>query len=109
MVNCGRRNLIFFFVVFYTPKIVSVAALHVLPAYRKMGLGRLVLMSLALVQVRLARSILDKRGPDASPIDDESIMAHADCIDDNYPTMVFMERCGWTRVGNHNWLGVGLK
>lgn len=86
--------------------IVSVAALHVLPAYRKMGLGRLILMTLALAQVRLARSILALRGPDAKVIPSESIMAHADCIDDNYPTMVFMERCGWTRTGIHNWIGL---
>ncbi|KAG0057474.1 hypothetical protein BGZ83_010042 [Gryganskiella cystojenkinii] len=84
----------------------SVAALYVVPAYRKMGLGRLVLMALALAHVRLARSILDSRGPDASPIDSELIVAHADCIDDNHPTIVFMERCGWTPTGYSNWVGL---
>ncbi|GJJ76214.1 hypothetical protein EMPS_08573 [Entomortierella parvispora] len=84
----------------------SVAALHVLPAYRKMGLGRLVLMRLALAHMRLARSILDTLGADAKSISSETLMAHADCIDDNHPTMVFMERCGWTRVGIHNWIGL---
>ncbi|KAF9924340.1 hypothetical protein BGZ67_009335 [Mortierella alpina] len=83
----------------------SIAALHVLPEYRKLGLGRLVLQSLALMHVRLARHILSTKGDDVS-ISRTALYAHADCVDDNIPTMVFMERCGWRRVGTFLWVGV---
>ncbi|CAO3572804.1 unnamed protein product [Mortierella alpina] len=83
----------------------SIAALHVLPEYRKLGLGRLVLQSLGLMHVRLARHILSARNKhDSMPR--TALYAHADCVDDNIPTMVFMERCGWRRVGNFLWVGV---
>ncbi|KAF9114772.1 hypothetical protein BGX27_009893 [Mortierella sp. AM989] len=82
----------------------SIAALHVLPEYRKAGLGRLVLNSLALIHVRLARSILTSfGGKDNDSISPSSLFAHADCVDDNHPTMAFMERCGWSSVGNYLW------
>ncbi|KAF9945003.1 hypothetical protein BGZ70_004141, partial [Mortierella alpina] len=83
----------------------SIAALHVLPEYRKLGLGRLVLQSLALMHVRLARHILSA-GNDHVSVPRTALYAHADCVDDNIPTMVFMERCGWRRVGNFLWVGV---
>ncbi|KAF9273951.1 PSMC3 interacting protein [Mortierella alpina] len=83
----------------------SIAALHVLPEYRKLGLGRLVLQSLALMHVRLARHVLSTRSGDVS-IPRTRLYAHADCVDDNFPTMVFMERCGWRRIGNYLWVNV---
>ena len=86
-------------------KIVSIAALHVLAEYRKLGLGRLVLQSLALMHVRLARQVLSTRSGHVS-IPRTALYAHADCMDYNIPTMVFMERCGWRRVGNYLWVGV---
>ncbi|KAF9132200.1 hypothetical protein BGW39_000635 [Mortierella sp. 14UC] len=84
----------------------SVAALHVLPEYRKTGLGRLVLHGLAMTHVKLAREILDKRGDGSEPISPKTLVAHADCMDYNLATMVFMERCGWHRIGFYLWIGV---
>ncbi|KAF9946746.1 hypothetical protein BGZ72_011168 [Mortierella alpina] len=83
----------------------SIAALHVLAEYRKLGLGRLVLQSLALMHVRLARQVLSSKSGHVS-IPRTALYAHADCMDYNIPTMVFMERCGWRRVGNYLWVGV---
>ncbi|KAF9998840.1 hypothetical protein BGZ80_006890 [Entomortierella chlamydospora] len=85
----------------------SIAALHVLPEYRKAGLGKLILNSLALLHVRLARDALTSSGSkedDAIPA--SSLFAHSDCVEDNLPTMAFMERCGWRRIGNYLWFGV---
>ncbi|KAG0213709.1 hypothetical protein BGX28_003653 [Mortierella sp. GBA30] len=82
----------------------SIAALYVLPEYRKMGLGRLVLQSLALMHVRLARGVVESRMD--APVPSTALYAHADCLDDNTATMVFMERCGWRRVGNFLWVGL---
>ncbi|KAI7820841.1 hypothetical protein BC939DRAFT_218467 [Gamsiella multidivaricata] len=85
----------------------SIAALHVMPEYRKMGLGRLVLNALALVHVRLAHEILTTLGGKSNgDISPSTLYAHADCLEDNLPTMLFMERCGWRRIGNYLWLGM---
>ncbi|KAI8597786.1 hypothetical protein EDD21DRAFT_206550 [Dissophora ornata] len=83
----------------------SIAALHVLPEYRKMGLGRLVLQNIALMHVRLAREVF-AAGSDPEATEHLEIFAHADCLMHNVPTMVFMERCGWHRAGHHLWLGL---
>ncbi|KAK3823626.1 MAG: hypothetical protein J3R72DRAFT_458913 [Linnemannia gamsii] len=84
----------------------SVAALHVLPEHRKSGLGRLILHNLAMMHIRLAREILDTRGDDAEPISPKTLVAHADCMDYNLATIMFMERCGWHRIGYYLWIGV---
>ncbi|KAG0274673.1 hypothetical protein BGZ95_009569 [Linnemannia exigua] len=84
----------------------SVAALHVLPEHRKSGLGRLILHSLAMMHIKLAREILDTRGDDAEPISTKTLVAHADCMDYNLATIMFMERCGWHRIGYYLWIGV---
>ncbi|KAF9329337.1 hypothetical protein BGZ91_000611 [Linnemannia elongata] len=84
----------------------SVAALHVLPEYRKTGLGRLVLHSLAMTHIELAREILATRGDDVEPVSATTLVAHADCMDYNQATMIFMERCGWRRIGFYLWIGV---
>ncbi|KAF8940636.1 hypothetical protein BGZ47_007680 [Haplosporangium gracile] len=84
----------------------SIAALHVLPAYRKAGLGRLILHSLAMTHIKLAREILATRGGDAEPVSASTLVAHADCMDYNLATMIFMERCGWRRIGFYLWIGV---
>ncbi|KAG0018670.1 hypothetical protein BGZ80_006889 [Entomortierella chlamydospora] len=82
----------------------SIAALHVLPEYRKAGLGRLILNSLALFHMRLAREVLASNGNKGEDdISTSSLFAHADCVEGNLPTMAFMERCGWRRVGIYNW------
>ncbi|KAG0070134.1 hypothetical protein BGZ93_002371 [Podila epicladia] len=84
----------------------SIAALHVLPAYRKLGLGRLVLWHLAREHMRLARKALEIGGTSSENIPATALYAHADCLDHNLPTMVFMERCGWHRIGMYNWIGL---
>ncbi|KAG0322052.1 hypothetical protein BGZ97_009104 [Linnemannia gamsii] len=84
----------------------SIAALHVLPEYRKTGLGRLVLHSLAMLHIKLAREILSTLGDDAEPVSATTLVAHADCMDYNQATMIFMERCGWHRIGFYLWIGV---
>ncbi|KAF9925116.1 hypothetical protein FBU30_005075 [Linnemannia zychae] len=84
----------------------SIAALHVLPQYRKMGLGRLIIHSLAMSHIKLARDILAMRGEGAESISSKTLIAHADCLDNNHPTMVFMERCGWKRIGYYLWVSV---
>ncbi|KAG0334386.1 hypothetical protein BG000_008375 [Podila horticola] len=84
----------------------SIAALHVLPAYRKLGLGRLVLWHLAREHMRLARKALEIGGTLSETIPASALYAHADCLDHNLPTMVFMERCGWHRIGMYNWIGL---
>ncbi|KAG0265893.1 hypothetical protein BG011_003818 [Mortierella polycephala] len=84
----------------------AIACLYVLPEYRKLGLGRLVLLSLALIHVRLAREALSANGVDTDSIPTTALYAHADCLNYNQPTMVFMERCGWGRIGNFIWLGL---
>ncbi|KAF9154605.1 hypothetical protein BG015_000440 [Linnemannia schmuckeri] len=84
----------------------SIAALHVLPEYRKTGLGRLILHSLAMTHIKLAREILTTRGDDAEPVSASTLVAHADCMDYNLETMIFMERCGWHRIGFYLWIGV---
>ncbi|KAF9278658.1 hypothetical protein BGZ74_003034 [Mortierella antarctica] len=84
----------------------SIAALHVLPAYRKLGLGRLVLWHLAREHMRLARKALEIGGTLSENIPATALYAHADCLDHNLPTMVFMERCGWHRIGMYNWIGL---
>jgi GNAT superfamily N-acetyltransferase len=86
--------------------LVSIAALHVLPEYRKTGLGRLVLHSLAMLHIKLAREILSTLGDDAEPVSATTLVAHADCMDYNQATMIFMERCGWHRIGFYLWIGV---
>ncbi|KAF9208701.1 hypothetical protein BGZ49_007885 [Haplosporangium sp. Z 27] len=86
---------------------LSIAALHVLPEYRKAGLGKLVLNSLALIHMRLARDIVASHGSNTIPT--SSLFAHADCLEDNLPTMDFMERCGWRRVGNYLWFAMPCK
>ncbi|KAK3809209.1 MAG: hypothetical protein J3Q66DRAFT_443973 [Benniella sp.] len=88
----------------------SIAALHVLPEHRKAGLGRLVLNHLSLMHVRLAREILTTLGgKENTDIPASKLVAHADCLDDNYPTILFMERCGWHRVGFYLWLQLTYK
>lgn len=90
--------------------LVSIAALHVLPEYRKWGLGRLVLNTLALMHVRLAREILTTLGgKDDTQVPASKLIAHADCLDDNLPTQLFMERCGWRPAGIYMWLGLTYK
>ncbi|KAF9183742.1 hypothetical protein BGZ51_006496 [Haplosporangium sp. Z 767] len=84
----------------------AIACLYVLPEYRKLGLGRLVLMTLALTHVRLARETLSAGGVDTNSIPTTALYAHADCLSYNQPTMVFMERCGWSRIANFMWLGL---
>ncbi|KAG0297762.1 hypothetical protein BGZ96_004953 [Linnemannia gamsii] len=84
----------------------SIAALHVLPEYRRTGLGRLVLHSLAMIHIKLAREILATQGDDAEPVSATTLVAHADCMDYNQATMIFMERCGWRRIGFYLWIGV---
>ncbi|KAG0237189.1 hypothetical protein BGX31_003650 [Mortierella sp. GBA43] len=85
-------------------------SLHVLPEYRKAGLGRLVLNILALMHVRLAREILTTLGnKDNADIPASQLVAHADCLVDNIPTLIFMERCGWRRVGFYLWLNLTYK
>ncbi|KAF9585310.1 hypothetical protein BGW38_002949 [Lunasporangiospora selenospora] len=83
----------------------AIAALHVLPEYRSLGLGRLILQRLSLTHVRGARSLLEAhlKGPLDPSI---KFYAHADCLDDNLPTIVFMERCGWHRYGYYFWRSV---
>ncbi|KAF9914098.1 hypothetical protein BX616_008980 [Lobosporangium transversale] len=88
----------------------SIAALHVLPEYRKLSLGRIVLNSLALTHVQLARGMLTSLGgKDSSSIPTSSLYAHADCLDDNIPTMAFMEHAGWHRVGTFIWFDLLYK
>ncbi|KAI1316106.1 hypothetical protein EDD11_010420 [Mortierella claussenii] len=88
----------------------SIAALHVLPEYRKKGLGGLVLDSLALMHVRLAREMLiTLGGQDNDAVSASSLFAHADCMDYNSEAMVFMERNGWRRAGSFLWLGLADK
>ncbi|KAF9108335.1 hypothetical protein BGX29_001612 [Mortierella sp. GBA35] len=84
----------------------SIAALHVLPEYRKTGLGRLILHSLAIKHVQLMREILATQGGDAEAVPPSTLVAHADCLEHNLATMVFMERCGWHRIGYYLWIGV---
>ncbi|KAG9066552.1 hypothetical protein KI688_012460 [Linnemannia hyalina] len=84
----------------------SIAALHVLPEYRMTGLGRLVLHGLAMTHIKLAREILATRGDDAESVSATTLVAHADCMDYNQATMIFMERCGWRRIGLYLWIGV---
>ncbi|KAF9543998.1 hypothetical protein EC957_000267 [Mortierella hygrophila] len=84
----------------------SIAALHVLPEYRKTGLGRLVLHGLAMTHIKLAREILATRGDVAESVSATTLVAHADCMDYNQATMIFMERCGWRRIGFYLWIGV---
>ncbi|KAG0014798.1 hypothetical protein BGZ81_000250 [Podila clonocystis] len=84
----------------------SIAVLHVLPDYRKLGLGRLVLWHLAREHMRLARKALEIGGTLSDNIPSTALYAHADCVDDNLPTTVFMERCGWHRIGMYNWIGL---
>ncbi|KAF9143897.1 hypothetical protein BGX30_014381 [Mortierella sp. GBA39] len=84
----------------------SIAALHVLPEYRKTGLGGLVLHGLAMTHIKLAREILATRGDDAESVSATTLVAHADCMDYNQATMIFMERCGWRRIGFYLWIGV---
>ncbi|KAF9351881.1 hypothetical protein BGX26_010178 [Mortierella sp. AD094] len=82
----------------------SIAALHVLPEYRKAGLGKLILNNLALLHMRLARETLTSDGnKENDAISTSSLFAHADCLEDNLPTMAFMERCGWRRIGKYIW------
>ncbi|KAF9910389.1 hypothetical protein EC991_006654 [Linnemannia zychae] len=90
----------------YDDEYVSIAALHVLPEYRKTGLGRLILHGLAMTHVKLAREILDTKGDGAEHISPKTLVAHADCMDYNLATMVFMKRCGWQRIGFYLWIGV---
>ncbi|KAF9961781.1 hypothetical protein BGZ65_010220 [Modicella reniformis] len=88
----------------------SIAALHVLPAYRSMGLGRLVVNSLALAHVRLAREILTTLGgKNDADVPASKLVAHADCVVENLPTMLFMERCGWHRIGIYLWFELTYK
>lgn len=77
-----------------------------LPEYRKAGLGRLVLHSLAMIHTKLAREILATQGDDAESVSATTLVAHADCMDYNQATMAFMERCGWRRIGYYLWIGV---
>lgn len=77
-----------------------------LPEYRKTGLGRLVLHGLAMTHIKLAREILATRGDDAESVSATTLVAHADCMDYNHATMIFMERCGWRRIGFYLWIGV---
>ncbi|KAF9435271.1 hypothetical protein BGZ76_006589 [Entomortierella beljakovae] len=87
----------------------SIAALHVLPEYRKTGLGKLILNSIALMHTRLARDVLAASGSlENIPAANSELYAHADCVDDNLPTMAFMERCGWHRVGNYLWFEISV-
>ncbi|KAI1315369.1 hypothetical protein EDD11_000928 [Mortierella claussenii] len=83
----------------------SIAALPVLPPYRKMGLGKLVLESIARVHVALAREPLAAAG-DEKVASDLELYAHADCVEHNTRAIAFMKRCGWRPVGNFLWTGV---
>ncbi|KAF9307906.1 hypothetical protein BG003_011875, partial [Podila horticola] len=56
----------------------SIAALHVLPAYRKLGLGRLILWHLAREHMRLARKALEIGGTPSETIPATALYAHAD-------------------------------
>lgn len=84
----------------------SIAALHVLPDYRKLGLGRLVLWHVAWEHMHLARKAMEIGGTASETIPSTALYAHADCLEHNLPTMVFMERCGWRRIGMYNWIGL---
>lgn len=84
--------------------------MHVLPEHRQAGLGRLILSHLSLMHVRLAREILTTLGgKENADIPASKLVAHADCLDDNHPTIRFMERCGWHRVGFYLWLDLTYK
>ncbi|KAI9240044.1 MAG: hypothetical protein BYD32DRAFT_197406 [Podila humilis] len=84
----------------------SIAALHVLPDYRKLGLGRLVLWHVAREHMSLARKAIEIGGTASETIPSTALYAHADCLEHNLSTMVFMERCGWRRIGMYNWVGL---
>ncbi|KAF9309694.1 hypothetical protein BG003_009450 [Podila horticola] len=84
----------------------SITALHVLPDYRKLGLGRLVLWYVTREHMHLARKAIKIRGTASEIIPTTALYAHADSLEYNLPTMIFTERCGWRRIGIYNWVGL---
>ncbi|KAG0228950.1 hypothetical protein BGW41_003226 [Actinomortierella wolfii] len=79
----------------------SVAALHVLPEYRKEGLGRLILLYLNLSQIKRLREYLV--GTDQETVDPCKLYMHADTVAENTPTQKFMLRCGYRIASRANW------
>ncbi|KAF9973752.1 hypothetical protein BGZ73_002993 [Actinomortierella ambigua] len=83
---------------------LSVAALHVLPEYRKEGLGRLMLIYINLMQIKFLRELL--AGTSQQCADPNQLYMHADTESYNVATQKFMLRCGYKLVSYTNWFSV---
>ncbi|KAG0258518.1 hypothetical protein DFQ27_004614 [Actinomortierella ambigua] len=83
---------------------LAVAALYVLPEYRKEGLGRLILYYVNMVHAKRLRELLN--GTSQSTVDPSLLYMHADTEAYNVPTQKFMLRCGYKIVNYTNWFTI---
>ncbi|CAO1625683.1 unnamed protein product [Sympodiomycopsis kandeliae] len=98
----------------YTHEDLSLASLHVAPAYRRLtpkregvpSVGRLLMEIMANRVARHQHRILRQAGVDADALSSKAWPVVADVEPDNEGSVAFYQRTGFVHVNRHTWLGL---